>query len=347
MCLSPGGEFGDIGGEFSEGIEGEGLLSVGECLFRVGVSFDHDAVCAGDDGGSGDGRDGPIDSDAVGGVGDDGEMGVVFDDGDSGDVEGISGHGFEGADAAFAEDDVVVTEGEEVFGGHEQFLDGGGHAAFEEDGFSESSGSFEEGEVLHVAGADLENVGGVGDSLEGVCVHDLGDDSEVEEAFDFDEDIEPFLFEAAEGVGGGSGLECAAAEEFCASGGDEFGGFQGHFVVFDGAGPGDDGAGPIADLLASDVDDGGFGFDFAADEFVGFGDGDALADAGQMEEGFGVDGALVSGDADGGAHGSGDFVGDQAQIANALANPIDVSASSALCHQYQHQCLRSPCSPLL
>ena len=45
-------------------------------------------------------------------------------DGDGGDVAGVAGGGFEGADAAFAQDDVGIAVGDDVFGGHQEFFDG-------------------------------------------------------------------------------------------------------------------------------------------------------------------------------------------------------------------------------
>src|SRR6266446_6864013 len=47
----------------------------------------------------------------------------------------------------------------DVFGGHEKFVERGGHAALEEDGFFGAAGALEQGEILHVAGADLNDVG--------------------------------------------------------------------------------------------------------------------------------------------------------------------------------------------
>ncbi len=86
----------------------------------------------------------------------------------------------EGSDAAFAEDDFAVAAGEDVFGGHEPFLDGGGEAAFEEDGLSGFADFKEEVEILHIAGADLDDIGVSLDDVDVAGVHDFGDDGHVE-----------------------------------------------------------------------------------------------------------------------------------------------------------------------
>src|SRR2546430_5619081 len=51
------------------------------------------------------------------------------------------------ADAALAEHDAVVALGEDVFGGHQEFVERGGHAALEEDRFFGASSALEQGEI--------------------------------------------------------------------------------------------------------------------------------------------------------------------------------------------------------
>ena len=48
------------------------------------------------------------------------------------DVGGVARGGFKRADAAFAQHDARVAAAEDVFTGHQHFLDGGGHAALEQ-----------------------------------------------------------------------------------------------------------------------------------------------------------------------------------------------------------------------
>ena len=159
-------------------------------------------------------------ADAVGGVAEDGEVGELFEDGDGGDVHGVAGVGFEGADAALAEDEVVVAAGEDVLGGEEDFLDGGGDAALHEDGLADVAELAEEVEVLHVARADLEAVDVGEHGLDLGDLHDFGDDEEAGLVGDFAEELEAFEAHALEAVGGGAGLVGSAAEELAAGLGD-------------------------------------------------------------------------------------------------------------------------------
>ena len=75
--------------------------------------------------------------------------------------------------------DLIVSFGQDVFGGHEEFVERGGHAALEEDGLFGAAGAFEQGEILHVAGADLDDVGVLLDEVERFVVDGFGDDAEA------------------------------------------------------------------------------------------------------------------------------------------------------------------------
>ena len=74
------------------------------------------------------------------------------------EVEGVAGAGLEGADAALAQDDVVVALAHDVLGGHEQLIDRSGHAALKQDRSLGLADLFEQREVLGVAGANLHDV---------------------------------------------------------------------------------------------------------------------------------------------------------------------------------------------
>ena len=82
----------------------------------------------------------------------------------------------ERAHAALAEDDLVVALGEEVLGREQQLLDRRRHAALEEHGLAQAAEPLQQREVLHVARADLQAVGVLGDEVDGLGVEHLGDD---------------------------------------------------------------------------------------------------------------------------------------------------------------------------
>ena len=65
------------------------------------------------------------------GIDEDGQVTAFLDRGNDREIEGVAGKIGEGAHAAFAKHNVVVAFGEDVFGGHEEFVESGSHAAFE------------------------------------------------------------------------------------------------------------------------------------------------------------------------------------------------------------------------
>jgi len=129
-------------------------------------------------------------------------------------------------------------------------------------------------------------------------------------------------------VWGSARLVGAAAEEFAAGLGDLLG--DGHALGFgfDGAGSGDerDVGSADEDVAArrGNAEDGVFGFGVAADELVGLADRDAFDDAGKRFEDAEIDGAVIAGDADGGASGSGDGMRFEAEAFDALADGADL-----------------------
>ena len=86
--------------------------------------------------------------------------------GNGGQVEEIAGGGVEAADAALAENHVGIAFGQDVFGREQQLLDRGREAALEQDRLPQPAGPLEQRIVLHVARADLDDVGDLGDLVE-------------------------------------------------------------------------------------------------------------------------------------------------------------------------------------
>src|SRR5216117_3061979 len=86
------------------------------------VDFDEQAVGASGNGGASHGRDFVATAGAVRGVANHWQMGKLLDDRDGGDVEGVARVGFERADAALAEDDVVIAAGEDVLRAEEKLF---------------------------------------------------------------------------------------------------------------------------------------------------------------------------------------------------------------------------------
>ena len=127
-------DLGDLGAFFHHldhlfGIDGLG--SVGEGFVGFVVDFDDEAVGADRYCGAGEGNDLVALSGSVAGVDQDRQVAEAMNGGHDAEVEGIASVVDEGADASFAEDDLVVALGHDVLGGHEEFVEGGGHTTLE------------------------------------------------------------------------------------------------------------------------------------------------------------------------------------------------------------------------
>jgi hypothetical protein len=85
-----------------------------------------------------------------------------------------------------------------------------------------------------------------------------------------------------------------------------------------------------------DAEDGIFFLGVAADELVGLADGNAFDDAGHGFEDAQVDGALIAGDADGGAASSGNGMRLEAETFDALADGANLVLGGVRLHDYEH-----------
>jgi hypothetical protein len=343
LAVDGGGDFFQRAHHVFEGFGGDGLGAVGEGVFGVVVGFDDEAVGAGGEGGFAHVGDEVGVAGALGGVNDDGEVGDAVDFGDDGEGEGVAAVGFEGADAAFAEDDVGVAAGHDVFGGEEEFIEGGGEAALEEYGFLLIADGVEEVVVLHVAGADLEDVGVFADECDLVDGHDFGDDGEAGLFAGFGEDFEAFFAEALEFVGGGARFEGSAAQCGCARFFDFMRTLQQLLAGFDGAGAGDE-----ADFFAAgggaegaaEGDDGAVFFHFTGGHFVFGEDGHDFLHAGGVFDVFFIFRAVVAEGGDDGAFGAFDDVVAQAELFDEGGDMGDLGIGGELFHNNDHGGLR-------
>ena len=130
---------------------------------------------------------------------------------DDREVERVAHRRLERADAALAENDVLVAARHDVLGAHKEFLQRRGHATLQKNWLLRVGTNFlKEIEVLHVPRANLDHVDVV-EEVDVLEVHKLGDDRKPRLALRSEEHVEPGLAEALERVRGGARLERAAA----------------------------------------------------------------------------------------------------------------------------------------
>ena len=109
----------------------------------------------------------------------DGQMGLFVDDGHGGKIQRVAGVLFKGADAALAEDDLLVAACHDVLGAHDPLLDGVAQAALEQHRLVHLAHRLEQLEVLHIACADLHHVHILLKLRDAVLAHQLGDDGQT------------------------------------------------------------------------------------------------------------------------------------------------------------------------
>ena len=108
--------------------------------------------------------------------------------------------------------------------------------------------------VLHVARAELDDVGDLEHRLEVAGVHQLGDDRQAGALLGLGQQAQPLLPQALEGVRARARLVGAAAQHRRAAGEHRVGGGQQLVARLDGARPGDQREVLAADLAPADLE---------------------------------------------------------------------------------------------
>ena len=127
---------------------------------------------------------------------------------------------------------------DDVLGGHQEFLDRRAVAALEHDRARDPADVAQQRVVLHVPGADLEDVGVLGDDVDLVGFHDLGDDRQAGPLARLGEEPEAGDAEPLERVRRGPRLERAAAQDRGAGRLDRVGRLEQLLPALDRARPG-------------------------------------------------------------------------------------------------------------
>src|SRR5689334_14947455 len=260
--------------------------------------------------------------------------------GNGGEVEHVARRRVEPADAALAQDHVVVSLRQHVFRREEQLFDGRRHAAFQEHGLLGPARRLEQRRVLHVAGADLDDVRDFGHVTNAFGIHRLGADEEAGLLARLGEQLEPRPPQPLERVGRGARLPGTAAQDHGPRLLHHTGGLDDLSLALDRAGARDG-----DDLRTAYGDAPGqphhavLRLPLAADLLVRLGDVDDVLDAGQAFQPRGIDPPVVADQADGRAlrprHGPGLV----AHLLDYRDDAPDLVFRCAMAHHDQHRYL--------
>ena len=217
------------------------LWSVGERLVGLMMYFDQDAVGAHRDRRPRHGQHLVALAGAVAGIDEDGQVAQLLHGGNNAQIESVAGVVGKGSHAALAQNHLVIALAHDVLGGHQELVEGSAHAALQQHRLPQPPGMLQQRKILHVARADLDHVGPLGDQAQGFVVDGFGDDPQAEFVPDFGHDLQRFKAQALECIGRSARLVSAAAEELRAGCGHLLGDSERLLAALDRAGAGDDG----------------------------------------------------------------------------------------------------------
>ncbi len=123
-------------------------------------------------------------------IGNDRQMAVSLDERHRRKVQGIAAVVGQSANAPLAQDDVGIVLRQNVLRRKKHLVERGRMTAFEEHRFAGPSSFLQKRVVLHVAGADLDDVGVCGHKVKSLGIYRLGDYSEIETFSHFRQDFE-------------------------------------------------------------------------------------------------------------------------------------------------------------
>jgi hypothetical protein len=209
-------------------------------------------------------------------------------------------------------------------------------AALQHDRLLGRAEPLQQGVVLHVARADLQDVGILGHHGQRVGGHHLGDDLESGLLAGQRQQLQPFLAQPLELVGAGSRLPRPAAEERGPGLLHRPRGLEDLVLRLHRAGAGHDDDGPAAHLHAGHVDDGVLLLHLAGDQLEGLGDAQGLRHAREHGEVVGVDCSGVPHHRHHAPLDAGDGVRGEAQRPDLVDDAVELGLGGVRLHGDEH-----------
>src|SRR2546421_2303235 len=137
----------------------------------------------------------------------------------AGKIKQITCMGIEAAYAALTKDDVWIACCHNVFGCQEPLVNRGRESAFEHDGtvLAMASGGEQKGKILHVAAADLQNIGILRYRLNHFRLHHFRNHRQTGTFAGFREQVKTFEAKSLKLVGRSTWLKRATTQNLCPS----------------------------------------------------------------------------------------------------------------------------------
>src|SRR5579883_778861 len=254
---------------FSELLGAQRLRAVAQGVIGVMVDFDDEPVCPRRHRRARHRQDLVSSAGAVRRIGNDRKMRERLYDWNRGNVHCITGGVLEGADAALAQDHIVIAAGKNIFSAQQQLFDGGGNAALEQNRLANLSEFAQQIVVLHVARAHLQKIGVFGEHRNLRLVHHFAHHQKPVPVSGIAHQTKALFAQALEAIGRGSRLERPAPDDLGPVLGDDFRNLLNLVAIFDAAGSGHDDYSIGADLDVPHFYGRPAGLEMAAGEFIG------------------------------------------------------------------------------
>ena len=194
-------------------------------------------------------------------------------------VQGVARAGLEGADAALAQDHGVAAVRQQVFGRHQQIVHGGADPALEQHRLAHAADPSQQVEVLHVARADLDHVGQLGQLVQMVERRRVRHDRQRVAVAGFAQMAQTGHAEPRKRIGGAVRGERRAAQHHPARFGHQRRALQDLFAALHRRRTGDHGDALPADADRADRHHRVGALQFARGQLVRLGDAQHLVDA--------------------------------------------------------------------
>ena len=191
--------------------------------------------------------------------------------GHGGQIQCVSGVVIKGADATFAEYDLLVAPGHDVFGAHQQLLECIGQAALEQNGTMQLAQFLQQIKVLHISGTHLDQIH-ILEQRQVIDTHDLGHDGQACLLTGNLQQFDAVGLHPLKVVGGGTGLKGAAPQHIGSRRFDGLGDGNDLLLRLHRAGPGDHAEISAANFHTPHIHHCILRMKFAVAAFEGFGD---------------------------------------------------------------------------
>src|SRR5882724_3459438 len=194
----------------------ERLCAVGKRMLGIVVDFNQQSICACSNGGTRHRWNFVAASRSVQGIGPHRQMRKLLDHRNRGQIKSVARVRFKSSDSTLAQNYVVVSARQNIFGAEQQLLHRRGHSAFQQHRLAHFAERAQKVVVLHVACANLVDVNVAAHHFDLRRVHHFADGEQSEFIGCFAHQFQTWFAHSLKRVRRSTRLERSPAQNFCA-----------------------------------------------------------------------------------------------------------------------------------